>query len=207
MPTTHPIVADITDLQAADQNFDGITYAKGASVLKQLAAFVGDEAFRDAARAYFVKHEYANTSLDDFLAALEQASGRNMGDWADAWLRTSGVPHLGVELELDAQNVVRSAALVQRGTDPVSGEPILRPHVLTVGSYELEEGRLVRQDSQRVELNGERVELGFLVGRPAPAVLLPNDGDETYAIIEFDERSQQNLLQHLGGLNASLPRA
>ena len=207
MPTTHPIVADITDLQAADQNFDGITYAKGASVLKQLAAFVGDEAFRDAARAYFVKHEYANTSLDDFLAALEQASGRNMGDWADAWLRTSGVPHLGVELELDAQNVVRSAALVQRGTDPVSGEPILRPHVLTVGSYELEEGRLVRQDSQRVELNGERVELEFLVGRPAPAVLLPNDGDETYAIIEFDERSQQNLLQHLGGLNASLPRA
>ena len=207
MPTTHAIVADITDLQAADQNFDGITYAKGASVLKQLAAFVGDEAFRDAARAYFVKHEYANTSLDDFLAALEQASGRNMGDWADAWLRTSGVPHLGVELELDAQNVVRSAALVQRGTDPVSGEPILRPHVLTVGSYELEEGRLVRQDSQRVELNGERVELEFLVGRPAPAVLLPNDGDETYAIIEFDERSQQNLLQHLGGLNASLPRA
>ncbi|MEU3333121.1 aminopeptidase N [Glutamicibacter creatinolyticus] len=207
MPTTHPIVADITDLQAADQNFDGITYAKGASVLKQLAAFVGDEAFRDAARAYFVKHEYANTSLDDFLAALEQASGRNMGDWADAWLRTSGVPHLGVELELDAQNVVRSAALVQGGTDPVSGEPILRPHVLTVGSYELEEGRLVRQDSQRVELNGERVELEFLVGRPAPAVLLPNDGDETYAIIEFDERSQQNLLQHLGGLNASLPRA
>ncbi len=176
-------------------------------MLKQLAAFVGDEAFRDAARAYFVKHEYANTSLDDFLAALEQASGRNMGDWADAWLRTSGVPHLGVELELDAENVVRSAALIQRGTDPVSGEPILRPHVLTVGSYELEEGRLVRQDSQRVELNGERVELGFLVGRPAPAVLLPNDGDETYAIIEFDERSQQNLLQHLGGLNASLPRA
>ncbi|MCW4464932.1 aminopeptidase N [Glutamicibacter sp. MNS18] len=207
MPTTHPIVADITDLQAADQNFDGITYAKGASVLKQLAAFVGAQAFRDAARSYFQKHEYGNTSLGDFLAALEEASGRDMGAWADAWLRTSGVPRLGIELAADQQGLVTSAALVQRGTDPLTGEGILRPHVLTVAGYDLREGRLVRTRGERVELIGERVALDFLVGTPAPDLLLPNDGDETYAVIEFDERSLRTLLQHLGSLTDSLPRA
>ncbi|WP_431712071.1 aminopeptidase N [Glutamicibacter uratoxydans] len=207
MPTTHPIVADITDLQAADQNFDGITYAKGASVLKQLAAFVGAEAFRDAARAYFVKHEYSNTSLDDFLEALGAASGRDMSAWAQAWLRTSGVPRLSIELEYDDQEVITAARLVQRGTDPLTAEPIVRPHVLSIGGYVLREGKLVRELSERVELSGQSVALDFLVGTQAPDLLLPNDGDETYAVIEFDERSLSTLLTHLGSLTDSLPRA
>ena len=207
MPTTHPIVADIVDLQAADQNFDGITYAKGASVLKQLAAFVGADAFRDAARSYFVKHAYSNTSLNDFLAALEEASGRDMRAWADAWLHTSGVPRMGVELAQDEYGIITSAALVQRGTDPATGEDIRRPHVLTVAAYTLRDGNLVRGARERVELTGERVQLDFLLGAPAPDLILPNDGDETYAVIEFDDRSLDTLLQHLDGLTDSLPRA
>lgn len=206
-PTTHPIVADITDLQAADQNFDGITYAKGASVLKQLAAFVGAEAFRDAARSYFRKHEYSNTSLEDFLSALEEASGRDMGAWAEAWLRTSGVPKLRVEIDVDGQGMVRSAALAQGGKDPITARTITRPHVLSVAGYRLDKGRLAREHVERIELTGARKDLEFLVGKPVPDLLLPNDGDETYAIIEFDERSQTTLLQHLGTLTDSLPRA
>ena len=102
MPTTHPIVADIVDLEAARQNFDGITYAKGASVLKQLAAYVGRDAFLDAAHRYFAAHAWGNASLADFMAALEAASGRDMRAWADAWLHTSGVPRLRVDVDGDA---------------------------------------------------------------------------------------------------------
>ncbi|MGO2053933.1 MAG: aminopeptidase N, partial [Glutamicibacter sp.] len=207
MPTTHPIVADIPDLLAADQNFDGITYAKGASVLKQLAAFVGAEAFRDAARAYFRQHAYANTSLEDFLQALEKASGRDMRGWADAWLKTSGVPKLAAHYTVDESGLITAAQLEQRGIDPISGEQIIRPHVLSVAAYTLRAGILERTESQRVELLGASVELDFLVGQRAPDLLLPNDGDETYALIEFDERSLRTLLEHLGALRDSLPRA
>ena len=207
MPTTHPIVADIPDLLAADQNFDGITYAKGASVLKQLAAFVGEEAFRDAARAYFRKHAYGNTSLDDFLQALETASGRDMSQWADAWLKTSGVPKLRVDYTTDESGIITEASLVQFGTDPITGEAILRPHVLSVGAYALSNGKLTRTDVASVELTGESISLDFLVGKAAPALILPNDGDETYAVIEFDPTSRATLLGSLSGLTDSLPRA
>ncbi|MGO3639254.1 MAG: aminopeptidase N [Glutamicibacter arilaitensis] len=207
MPTTHPIVADIPDLLAADQNFDGITYAKGASVLKQLAAFVGADAFRDAARAYFRKHAYSNTSLDDFLEALETASGRDMGVWAEAWLKTSGVPKLHVQYDTDEAGTITAASLIQSGTDPVTGEKIARPHVLSVGAYQLADGKLSRTDSARVELAGESAPLDFLVGSKVPDLVLPNDGDETYALIEFDQVSRATLLAHLSGLTDSLPRA
>ncbi len=207
MPTTHPIVADIPDLLAADQNFDGITYAKGASVLKQLAAFVGADAFRDAARSYFRKHAYGNTSLDDFLNALEAASGRDMSQWAQAWLKSSGVPKLRVDYTTDDSGTITSASLVQFGTDPVTGESIRRPHVLSVGAYSLVDGGLNRTDAVTVELSGESVALDFLVGKPAPALILPNDGDESYALIEFDPTSLTTLLENLSGLTDSLPRA
>lgn len=207
MPTTHPIVADIPDLLAADQNFDGITYAKGASVLKQLAAFVGEDAFRDAARAYFRKHAYSNTSLEDFLQALETASGRDMRQWADAWLKTSGVPKLKINYSTDDQGLITAANLEQFGIDPITGAAIVRPHVLSVGAYELRDGQLIRTDSVPVELTGASVALDFLVGRAAPDLLLPNDGDQTYALIEFDPTSQATLLNHLSGLTDSLPRA
>ncbi len=90
LPTTHPIVADITDLEAAKLNFDGITYAKGAAVLKQLVAFAGEDAFFEGARRYFARHAYGNTTLEDLLVELEQASGRDMRAWAQAWLQTTG---------------------------------------------------------------------------------------------------------------------
>ncbi|WP_181272749.1 aminopeptidase N [Brevibacterium oceani] len=102
-PTTHPIVADIPDVEAAKLNFDGITYAKGASVLKQLVAFVGREAFFAGSRLYFKRFEYGNTELADFLECLaEAAPDRDIANWAGAWLGTSGVSELTLDLTTDA---------------------------------------------------------------------------------------------------------
>ncbi|GAA5229063.1 aminopeptidase N [Paeniglutamicibacter antarcticus] len=206
LPSTHPIVADITDLEAAKQNFDGITYAKGASVLKQLAAYVGAEAFRNAARSYFRAHEFANTTLTDFLIALGEASGRDMGSWSDAWLKTAGVPRLGVELQL-ANGAITAARLTQSGTDPITGADIRHPHVLNVGLFDILDGTLTRTSIHRVELTGAGIDLPFLTGRPRPDLILPNDGDDTYAMVDFDEDSLATLLGHLGTLGDPLARA
>ncbi|MDQ0093506.1 aminopeptidase N [Paeniglutamicibacter psychrophenolicus] len=206
LPSTHPIVADITDLEAAKQNFDGITYAKGASVLKQLAAYVGAEAFRDAARTYFRAHEYANTTLTDFLSALQAASGRDMGAWADAWLKTAGVPRLGLDLQL-ADGKITAATLTQSGSDPITGIPITHPHVLNVGLFKIIDGALARTATHRVELAGSGVDLPFLAGAERPDLILPNDGDDTYAMVDFDPVSLATLLGHLGTLADPLARA
>ncbi|GER22059.1 aminopeptidase N [Zafaria cholistanensis] len=211
LPTTHPIVADIPDLEAARQNFDGITYAKGASVLKQLAAYVGRDAFTAAARGYFRRHAYGNTTLRDFLDALEDASGRDMGAWADAWLRTAGVPVLGVELGDDGGGrpgaVLTSATLRQEGRDPQAGTRVLRPHLLRLGLFELRGGALERTGSLDVEATGAATELGALAGRPRPALVLPNDGDLTYAKVRLDPVSAETLLGHLDTLDEPLARA
>ncbi|MDN5823013.1 MAG: aminopeptidase N [Micrococcaceae bacterium] len=206
LPTTHPIVADIPDLEAARQNFDGITYAKGASVLKQLDAYVGREAFVSAARTYFRRHEYGNTTLADFLAVLAEASGRDMGAWSESWLRTAGVGSLEVEFE-EHDGAVTSAVIVQEGADPTTGSPAIRPHTLGLGTFELRDGKLERTGGFRLDATGARTEIPELVGRPRPAVVLPNDGDLTYAKVRFDESSLQVLLEHLGTLTEPLSRA
>ncbi|WP_372699301.1 aminopeptidase N [Arthrobacter sp. JSM 101049] len=206
LPTTHPIVADIPDLEAAKQNFDGITYAKGASVLKQLDAYVGREAFTAAARTYFRRHAYGNTSLSDFLTVLAEASGRDMGAWADAWLRSAGVGSLQVEVE-EHDGVITSAVIVQDGVDPTTGSPALRPHTLGLGTFDLRGGALVRSGGFRMDVTGARTEVPELVGRPRPAVILPNDGDLTYAKVRFDAGSLEVLLEDLGSLTEPLARA
>ncbi|MCT2007253.1 aminopeptidase N [Micrococcus lylae] len=193
-PTTHPIVADIVDLEAARQNFDGITYAKGASVLKQLAAYVGREAFEQAARTYFRRHAWGNAELKDFLAVLSEASGRDMSAWADAWLHTAGVPTLRVDI------VDGTAVLVQSGEDPTTGEPIRRPHVVQVGVYEPNaSGALMRTDSVTVDV-AEGVERTPIRGLEVPEhgvrLVLPNDEDLTYAAVSLDQISLDAVLTH-----------
>ncbi|MGY5318651.1 aminopeptidase N [Neomicrococcus lactis] len=210
-PTTHPIVADITDLEAADQNFDGITYAKGASVLKQLAAFVGEDAFFDAANTYFEKHAFGNTSLQDFLDALATASGRDMNAWTEAWLKTSGPSTLGIELEVEGEGagaVVSRAVLKQHGTDPATGKDIARPHVIKVGLFSPQPsqgGMLELTETLDVRLEGSEIELPELVGKPRPALILPNHEDLTYALLELDEASQAAFIEN--GVDDGLARA
>ena len=208
LPTTHPIVADIGDLEAAKQNFDGITYAKGASVLKQLVAYVGFEAFRDAARTYFRRHAYSNTTLADLLRALEEASGRDMGTWARLWLQTAGVPVLELEVESDGSGTITSAAVRQQAHDPVTGTEVHRPHRMRLGLYEAAgDGALVRSESIELDVDGPRTEVPDLVGRRRPEFILPNDEDLTYASIRFDEASLRTFLAAPGRLSDPLARA
>ncbi|MEB7503473.1 aminopeptidase N [Arthrobacter koreensis] len=208
LPTTHPIVADIPNLEAAKQNFDGITYAKGASVLKQLVAYVGFEAFIEASRRYFARHAWGNTTLGDLLEALGDASGRDMSEWSRMWLETAGVPVLSVEAEKAADGTYASVTVLQDAPDPVSGEQMPRPHRIRLGSYDFTaDGWLERTGTVEIDVAGRRTEVPELSGKPVPALLLPNDGDLTYAKIRFDPASLATLLESLPRLRDPLARA
>ena len=207
LPTTHPIVADIRDLEAAKQNFDGITYAKGASVLKQLVAYAGFDSFIGASRRYFREHAYGNTSLADFLTALSAASGRDMEHWARQWLQTAGISTMALDLRHDG-GAIAAAAIVQDAVDPVTDEPAHRPHRLRLGFYNPDaSGRLLRTDQLELDVAGPRTDLPQLAGREQPALLLLNDDDLTYAKVVFDQRSLQTVLSSLDRLTDPLARA
>ncbi|MBT2404881.1 aminopeptidase N [Streptomyces sp. ISL-21] len=213
LPSTHPIMADIRDLDDVLVNFDGITYAKGASVLKQLVAYVGMDEFFKGVQAYFKAHAFGNTRLSDLLGALEETSGRDLTAWSKAWLETAGINILRPELETDEQGVITSFAVRQEAPAlPVGakGEPVLRPHRIAVGFYSLDEksGKLVRQ--QRVELDiaaAGLTDVPELAGLRRPDVVLLNDDDLSYAKVRLDEESLAFVTGHLGDFEASLPRA
>ncbi|MDD7962538.1 aminopeptidase N [Microbacterium thalli] len=190
LPTTHPIVADIPDLQAAKLNFDGITYAKGASVLKQLVAYVGEDAFFAGARRYFADHAYGNTTLDDLLRALEQESGRDLRDWSRAWLLTTGMSELSVE-----RGAGGPATIVQ--TDP-------RPHRVTIGRYREADGRIQREDGLEVDLADART---ALPGDADGILVIPNDDDRTYAKVRLDDATTEALERSLSTLADPLARS
>ncbi|MGW4378526.1 aminopeptidase N [Kitasatospora sp. NPDC004531] len=193
-PTTHPITADIRDLEDAKLNFDGITYAKGASVLKQLVAYVGRDAFFEGARRYFKQHAYGNTVLGDLLDALEETSGRDLRSWSAAWLQTSGVNTLTPEVASDAEGRITELAILQDGD-------VLRPHRIAVGLYDrAEDGALVRTDRFELDVTGARTVVAEAAGRALPALVLLNDDDLTYCKVRFDERSLETLRTGLGDL-------
>jgi aminopeptidase N len=204
LPSTHPIAADIADIEAVKVNFDGITYAKGASVLKQLVAWVGQEAFLSALQTYFRAHEYGNTVLADLLSALERASGRDLSDWSAEWLETAGVNTLRPSFETDGEGVLTAFSVLQEAPEQW---PTLRSHRVAVGFYDLVDGRLVRTFREELDVVGAKTDVPSLVGRPQPDLVLLNDDDLTYAKIRLDERSFATLTAHVGDFAESLPRA
>ncbi|NBE53428.1 aminopeptidase N [Streptomyces boluensis] len=205
LPSTHPITADIRDLEDAKLNFDGITYAKGASVLKQLVAYVGQDAFLDGARRYFKRHAYGNTELRDLLAALEETSGRDLGEWARAWLQTAGVNSLTPQATYDAEGRITELAVVQ---EAAASHPELRPHRVAVGLYRRDaDGELVRYARAETDVDGPRTVVTELAGAERPELILVNDDDLTYCKIRFDEGSLDTLRDHLGSLTDPLARA
>ena len=207
LPTTHPIVADIPDLEAAKQNFDGITYAKGASVLKQLVAYVGFEAFVAGSRRYFKDHAYGNTTLADLLAALSAASGRDLGEWARQWLQTSGISTLTTGIE-EHDGVLGTVTLHQDAQDPTTGRQEPRPHRLRIGLYGMDDaGALVRTDSVETDISGARTDVPALAGKPRPDLLLVNDDDLSYAKVRLDPRSEATVRASLSALTDPMARA
>jgi aminopeptidase N len=201
---THPVYADMRDLVDVTVNFDGITYAKGGSVLKQLVAYVGRDAFREGLRSYFRKHAWGNTTMADLFAEFEAGSGRDLSDWAARWLTTSGPSTLALDVQTDESGLITAAAMTQSAA---GSDPTLRPHRVGIGRYDLVDGRLERVGNTEVDVDGPRTELPSLVGLPRPALLLPNDGDLTYAKIDLDPASLQTAIAHIDAFDDSLARS
>ncbi|MGN6444736.1 aminopeptidase N [Amnibacterium sp.] len=206
LPSTHPIVADIASVQDIAVNFDGITYAKGGSVLKQLVAYVGRREFFAGVAAYLREHAWGNATLADLLARIAAASGRDLAAWSAEWLETAGVNTLVPEIETDSKGVV-TRFVVKQLPAPV-GDPILRPHRLAVGLYqpEGEDGALVRVQREELDVVGERTELPALVGSRRPALVLVNDDDLAYAKVRLDAASLAVAQEALSSVAADLPR-
>lgn len=211
LPSTHPIMAEITDLDDVLVNFDGITYAKGASVLKQLVAYVGQDEFFRGVQAYFKAHAFGNTRLSDLLGALEETSGRDLKTWSKAWLETAGINILRPEIELDEAGHVVSLAVRQEAPalpPGAKGTPVLRPHRIAIGCYDLDaDGKLVRTSRIELDVDGELTTVEFPANTPRPAVILLNDDDLSYAKVRLDEESLRVVTAHLGDFTESLPRA
>ncbi|WP_144718429.1 aminopeptidase N [Agrococcus jejuensis] len=204
LPSTHPIVAEIRDLEDVQVNFDGITYAKGGSVLKQLVAWVGIEAFMRGLAEYFRKHSYGNTELSDLLVELEAASGRELSGWASQWLETAGVNTLRPELETTQDGIITSFAITQTAT---ADYPTLRPHRIAVGFYAERKGRLQRVHRVELDIDGASTAVPQLVGHQRPDLVLVNDDDLAYAKIRLDEQSTKVALAGLSRIEDPLARA
>ena len=203
-PSTHPIAADVATVSEAMANFDGISYAKGASVLKQLIAFLGEDAFVAGLRTYFAEHAWGNTTLDDFLRHLSAAAGKDLDAWSAGWLRVAGPNTLSARFELAPDGTFAEFAVVQEAREAY---PALRPHHLAIGLYQRANGRLSRVHRVEVDVDGPLTQVPELIGQPQPDLLLLNDDDLTYALIRFDERSQATLNTAIGEFEDSLPRA
>jgi aminopeptidase N len=204
LPSTHPIAADIPDVAAVEVNFDGITYAKGASVLKQLVAYVGRDEFLAGIRRYFRAHEYGNTTLADLLDPLSEATGRDLSEWSQQWLQTSQVNTLRPVFELTDDGRYGSFAIEQTA---VPEHPHLRRHRLAVGLYDTGPDGLTRTTRVELDVDGARTEVPELVGHPAAALVLVNDDDLTYAKLRLDEGSLATLRTAIGALRDPLARA
>jgi len=205
LPSTHPIAADIVDLQAVEVNFDGITYAKGASVLKQLVSYVGLDNFLAGLRVYFGRHAWNNATLADLLAALEEASGRDLSGWSAQWLETTGLNSLRPRFETDADGRFTAFSVVQTGAKPGAGE--VRTHRIAIGVYDDDaEGALVRTHRVELDVTGETTEVPDLVGRQAGKLVLVNDDDLTYCTMRLDAGSLATLVDRIADITEPLPR-
>jgi aminopeptidase N len=203
LPSTHPIVAEINDLEDVQVNFDGITYAKGASVLKQLVAWVGQEPFMRGVSDYFKKHAFKNTELKDLLKELEHQSGRDLSQWSKLWLETAGVNTLAPEI-VEKNGVIESFAILQSAIDAY---PYLRPHRIAIGLYEEQNGKIVRTARIELDVEGAKTEVPELAGKKRSALILLNDDDLTYAKIRMDEASWSFALDKLSSIEDPLARA
>jgi aminopeptidase N len=205
MTSTHPIAVEMEDLDAVRTNFDGISYAKGASVLQQLVAHVGRDNFISGLRKYFAKHAYKNTELSDLITELEASSGKDLTSWVNTWLRTAGVNTLRPVIKFDGDKY-QSVSVKQEVPPLPVGSKELRPHRLYVGLFDVNGGALVRRESIEVDIAGELTEIKELAGKKAADLLLINDHDQSYAKLRFDERSVETMKQYLGQLDDSLAR-
>ena len=205
LPSTHPVAADIPDLHAVEVNFDGITYAKGASVLKQLVAYVGLQSFLAGLRSYFRDHAFANATFSDLLGALEKSSGRDLSHWGRQWLKTTGLNTLRADFDVDGDGKFTRFAISQSGAAPGAGET--RVHRLAVGVYDDDgSGKLVRVHREELDVEGESTDVPALQGVSRGKLILVNDDDLTYCSLRLDPDSLHTVLSRIADIAEPLPR-
>ncbi|MGK2882265.1 MAG: aminopeptidase N [Mycobacterium sp.] len=207
LPSTHPVAAEIPDLAAVEVNFDGITYAKGASVLKQLVAYVGLESFLAGLRDYFRDHAFANATFSDLLGALEKSSGRDLSGWGRQWLKTTGLNTLRPDFDVDAEGTFTRFAISQGGAVPGAGET--RVHRLAIGVYDDDptgSGKLVRVHREELDIDGESTDVLALQGVSRGKFILVNDDDLTYCSVRLDQESLDTVLARIADIADPLPR-
>jgi aminopeptidase N len=206
LSSTHPIVSDMVDIDTVAGNFDGISYAKGASVLQQLVAHVGRDNFISGLQKYFAKHAFKNTTLDDLLNELTQTSGRDLKPWVSTWLQTAGVNTLRPGLEIDG-DTYKSVAILQEVPTMPAGSTQLRPHRMAIGLYDLVANQVVLRKSVELDVAGAKTVVTEFAGEKVADLLLINDRDLSYGKVRFDDRSIATLKAHLGKIDDSLTRA
>ena len=182
--TTHPIAGQVPDTDATFLNFDGITYGKGASVLKQLVAAIGMEGFREGMRNYFRTYAYGNATLAQFLGSLEAGSGTDLGEWARLWLETSSVNTIGTRWEADGDRIT-SFTITQTAAPEY---PFVRPHRLDVGLLREQGGRF-DVTVLPAKLADPELDLEAARGLPRPSLVFPNYNDHGYAKVALDAES------------------
>jgi aminopeptidase N len=203
LPSTHPIVAEINDLEDVQVNFDGITYAKGASVLKQLVAYVGKDQFFEGIANYFKKHQFGNTVLSDLLVELEKTSGRDLAEWSKAWLETAGVNTLTAEIQKDESGAIKSFELNQTATEDY---PTLRPHRLGIGLYSGTD-TVTRTKYYELDVMEPKTTVNQLSGVDHPGLILVNDEDLAYAKVRLDKDSREFAIRNLSNFEDPLARS
>lgn len=209
LPSTHPIMAEINDLEDVEVNFDGITYAKGASVLRQLAAWVGEDEFFAGVAEYLRKHSWSNATLRDLMVELEKTSGRDLTGWSEVWLEKAGITTLRPEIEVNDHEDIVSFAVVQE----VPAEwPTQRPHRLGIGGYDVVvsdagDASLERTMYVETDINGARTDIPELLGKHRPALILVNDSDLAYAKVRLDPQSLATAVEHVSGFSDPLARS
>lgn len=206
LSTTHPIVAPINDLNDTYVNFDGITYAKGASVLKQLVAYVGRSEFFEGINHYLYRHAYSNATLNDLLTELEGTSGRDLKTWSAQWLEQAGINTIATDLHTAQDGTISELTLHQFAP---TDHPVLREHRLAVGFYNEDEesGKVVRTDRIELDVDGEATTVTEAAGKPRPQFLLTNDDDLTYTKLRFDDESLAFATANLYRFDDALARA
>jgi aminopeptidase N len=204
LPSTHPVVATIDSLDDVALNFDGITYQKGASVLKQLVAWVGSDAFFAGLRILLQRYAWGTSTLDDLLGILSETSGRDLTGWAADWLQTAGPNTLRPAFEVAPDGAFTSFAVLQ---EAAAEYPTLRSHRIAIGLYARSDGRLRRVHRVDLDISGAVTEVPGLVGRARPDLVLLNDGDLTFAAIRLDDRSLSTAVSDVGRFEDPLARA
>ncbi|WP_069739769.1 aminopeptidase N [Streptomyces sp. EN27] len=215
-PSTHPVAPDpdaVPDTASALLNFDGISYAKGASALRQLVAWLGEKDFLAGINAHFARHRFANATLADFIDNLASATDRDVHAWAEQWLRTTGIDTLTAEVGTPAPT--GPAGPPAHGNGQTWSLTVTRdgsrPHRITVGAYDhalntqAGPGHLALRDRFEIDVPGD----GTPTIRPGrrPALVVLNDGDLTYAKVRLDTASWDTVLTGLSGIPDALTRA